>query len=35
MRTEHIEITALLAGAGVLLLLLGALCSMFWLGRMP
>jgi Ca-activated chloride channel family protein len=35
MRTEHIEITALLAGAGVFLLLLGALCSMFWLGRMP
>ena len=35
MRTEHIEITALLAGAGVFVLLLGALCSMFWLGRMP
>ena len=32
---EKTEITALLAGAGVLVLLIGGLCSMFWLSRVP
>jgi Ca-activated chloride channel homolog len=32
---ESIEITALLAGAGILLLLAGGVCSLVWFGRMP
>jgi Ca-activated chloride channel family protein len=32
---ESIEITALLAGAGILLLLAGGVCSLIWFGRMP
>jgi Ca-activated chloride channel family protein len=35
MRPEKTEITALLAGAGLLILMLGAACSMAWFGRVP
>jgi hypothetical protein len=29
------EITSIFAGAGLLLLIAGALTSLYWLGRMP
>lgn len=35
VKTEAIEVTSLLAGLGVLLLLIGGVCSLFWFGRMP
>jgi len=35
IRTEHIEITALLAGAGVTVMLIGAALSLMWFGRAP
>jgi Ca-activated chloride channel homolog len=34
-KSQQIEITGLLAGAGALLLLVGALASLAWLGRVP
>jgi Ca-activated chloride channel family protein len=34
-RPESMEITALLAGAGILALLIGGLCSLFWFGHVP
>jgi Ca-activated chloride channel homolog len=35
IKPEDTEVTALFAGAGMLLLLIGALCSMLWLSRAP
>jgi Ca-activated chloride channel homolog len=35
IKPEDTEITALFAGAGMLILLIGGMCSMLWLGRMP
>lgn len=35
IRPEPVEITAALAAAGILALLLGAVCSMLWFGRVP
>lgn len=35
VRPEKMEITALLAGVGVLLLLIGGVCSLVWFGRVP
>jgi Ca-activated chloride channel family protein len=32
---EETELTALFAGAGMLLLLAGGLCSLFWFSRLP
>jgi Ca-activated chloride channel family protein len=35
LRPEMIEITSILAGAGLLVLLIGGLSSLLWLGRLP
>ncbi|HEX5690494.1 MAG TPA: hypothetical protein VFX76_10860, partial [Roseiflexaceae bacterium] len=35
VKPEKTEVTALFAGAGVMLLLIGAVCSMFWFSRVP
>jgi Ca-activated chloride channel family protein len=35
VKSQQIEITALLAGAGILLLVAGGITSLAWLGRMP
>lgn len=35
VKPEKTEVTALFAGAGILALLIGGLCSMLWLGRLP
>ncbi|MGH2408484.1 MAG: VWA domain-containing protein [Candidatus Limnocylindrales bacterium] len=35
LKPERIELTAVLAGASVLILATGALCSLAWLGRLP
>ena len=35
VRPEMIEVTALFAGASVLLLAIGGVCSLAWLGRLP
>lgn len=35
MRTQDIEVTALFAGAGILVMLLGGGLSLLWLGRIP
>lgn len=35
MKTEAIEVTALLAGLGIVILLIGGACSLLWFGRMP
>jgi Ca-activated chloride channel family protein len=35
MQPEELEITALFAGAGILVLLIGGLCSLLWFGRVP
>jgi Ca-activated chloride channel family protein len=35
IKPEKTEITALLAGAGVLLLLIGGICSLLWFSRVP
>lgn len=35
VRPEPLEVTALFAGAGLLALLIGGICSMLWLGRVP
>lgn len=35
VKPEELELTALFAGAGVLALLIGGLCSMLWFGRAP
>jgi Ca-activated chloride channel family protein len=35
VKTEQMEVTALVAGAGLLLLLAGGLVALLWLGRMP
>lgn len=35
VRPEETEVTALFVGAGLLLLLVGGLCSLFWFSRMP
>ena len=35
VRPEDIELTAVLAGAGLALLLAGAIASLAWLGRLP
>ena len=35
VKPEQTEVTALFAGAGSVVLLIGAICSMLWLGRMP
>ncbi len=32
---EMMEVTALFAGAGLLFLLAGGACAMFWFGRIP
>jgi Ca-activated chloride channel family protein len=34
-RPESMEITSLLAGVGILALLIGGMCSLFWFGRVP
>jgi Ca-activated chloride channel homolog len=34
-KPESMEITALLAGAGILALLIGGMCSLIWFGRVP
>jgi Ca-activated chloride channel family protein len=35
VKPETMEITALIAGAGALALLIGGICSLFWFGRVP
>ena len=35
IKPEDTEVTALFAGASVLLLLIGGICSMLWLSRVP
>ena len=35
IKPEDTEVTALFAGASMLILLLGGICSMLWLSRMP
>ncbi len=35
VRPEAIELTSLFAGAGIVVLALGGLCSLLWLGRLP
>ena len=35
VKSEELEVTSLVAGAGTLVLLCGAACSMLWLGRVP
>ena len=35
VKTELIEVTALFAGAAMLILAIGGLCSLAWLGRLP
>jgi Ca-activated chloride channel homolog len=35
IRSEAMEVTALFAGAGVLVLLVGGIASLLWLGRLP
>jgi hypothetical protein len=35
VKAEAIELTAVFAGVGLVLLLAGALASLFWLGRLP
>ena len=35
IHAEPMEVTSLFAGAGVLLLLVGGLASLLWLGRLP
>jgi Ca-activated chloride channel family protein len=35
VRPEEMEITSLFAGAGILILVLGGVASLFWLGRLP
>ncbi len=35
VRPETMEVTSLVAGAGLLLLLAGAVSSLLWLGRVP
>ena len=35
VRSEPMEVTSLFVGAGMLLLLVGGLCSLAWLGRLP
>ena len=35
VKPEQTEITALFVGAGLLLLLIGGLLSLFWFSRMP
>jgi len=35
IKPEDTEVTALFAGASVLILLIGGICSMLWLSRIP
>jgi Ca-activated chloride channel family protein len=35
IKPEDIEVTALFAGASMLILLIGGICSMLWLSRVP
>jgi Ca-activated chloride channel family protein len=35
VKAEDMEVTSIFAGAGIVLLLLGAVSSLFWLGRLP
>ena len=35
IRPEAMEVTSLFAGAGVLVLLVGGIASLLWLGRLP
>ena len=35
VKAEPMEVTSLFAGASIVLLLLGAVSSLLWLGRMP
>jgi Ca-activated chloride channel family protein len=35
VKPEEMEVTSLFAGAGLLLLMIGGLLSLFWLGRLP
>jgi hypothetical protein len=35
MKEQKTEVTSLLAGAGIFVLMLGGALSLWWLGRMP
>jgi Ca-activated chloride channel family protein len=35
VKPEEMEVTSLFAGAGLLVLVIGGLLSLFWLGRLP